>query len=345
MTVLYVTEPGATVRISGESLVVTADEHPVDGCGASRRRILIEVEPHRLEQVALVGVAHITAAAMSRCLREGIGVSWLARSGEFLGRVVPALPRSADLRLCQYRTAERQDLRLTWARDVVGSKLGNARTVLRDIQSNEPGRPDLAAAIEDLGKLEDAVRECELLSGLLGLEGTGARIYFEAMRDCFKGGLTFPGRRHRPPPDPINALLSFGYVLLSNRIAGALEARGLDPCIGFFHELRPGRPSLAVDLLEELRHPIVDRFVLRVCNLRIIREEMFDPPDPEDGVRLTRDGLKLFFKTWEEFLLKPLRERDNPDRVSGMDLVRRQVERFASALRHGGGYEPFRYGG
>ena len=115
-------------------------------------------------------------------------------------------------------------------------------------------------------------------------------------------------------------MLSFGYVLLGDLLAGMLEARGLDPALGFFHEPRPGRPSLALDLLEEFRHPVVDRFVLRVSNLRILRPTMFEPDEPDEldeteagGVRLTRDGLKRFFRAWEKHLSRPLLERGMKD--------------------------------
>lgn len=344
MAVLYVTEPGATVRLSEESLLVTVEEHSRQSHGAGRRKILMEVESHRLEMVSIVGAAHITSSAMRHCLERGIAVSWLKRNGEFLGRTAEAMPRSADIRLRQYAAATEPATRFQRAVAVVNAKLRNAHAVLRDIQSNEPRNRPLGQALAEMKRVSALTESCRDIKGLLGLEGCGARCYFGALGAFFKGEISFQGRKHRPAPDPANALLSYAYVLLAARLAGLLEARGLDPCIGFLHELRPGRASLAIDLLEEFRHPVVDRFVLRNCNLRILRPEHFDPPDENGSVRLTREGLKIFFALWEEHLDKPLRECGQEKHISPHALFRRQVDRFAASLRGGENYQPFLYG-
>lgn len=344
MAVLYVTEPGATVRLLEESLLVTVEEHSEQAHGAGRRRILMEVESHRLEMVSIVGAAHITSSAMRHCLERGISVAWLKRNGEILGRTVEAMSRSADIRLRQYAAATESATRLQWAVTVVNAKLRNAHAVLRDIQSNESGNSTLGQALAEMKRVTALTESCRDIKELLGLEGCGARCYFGALGAFFKGEISFQGRKHRPAPDPANALLSYAYVLLSSRLAGLLEARGLDPCIGFLHELRPGRASLAVDLLEEFRHPVVDRFVLRNCNLRVLRPEHFDPPDENGAVRLTREGAKIFFAIWEDHLNKPLREYGQKKYISPHALLRRQVERIAASLRSDESYQPFLYG-
>jgi len=349
MPTLYVTEPGAVVRKSGESFVVTLDEDP-DGKGPlpERRRTLAEVEPHRLELIALVGRAHVTSDAMRECLKRGIAVAWFDWNGDYLGRVVPEAARSADLRLAQYRAAADEASRFERARRVVDAKLANAVEVLRDIQSNDPANAALAPAVAEMKRLRAEAASCATADVLLGLEGAAAHAYFAAFGSAFRAEIAFTGRRRRPPPDPANALLSFGYVILGNLLAGLLEARGLDPALGFFHEVRPGRPSLALDLLEELRSPVVDRFVLRGSNLRVFRPEMFEADaEREGGVRLTREGLKVFFREWEAHLLRPLREKgiEEAARLAVMPLLRRQIERLASDLRGGERYAPFLYGG
>ena len=191
------------------------------------------------------------------------------------------------------------------------------------------------------------VKDITAVEVLLGWEGTIARTYFQALSTAFRGAIGFAGRQQRPAPDPANALLSFGYVLLGNLLAARLEARGLDPALGFYHTPRPGRPSLALDLLEELRHPVVDRFVLRACNLRILRPEHFEAdPDRPGGVRTTRDGLKRFFREWEKHLLTPLRDAEtSPEKIAVAPLLNRQIERLAADLRGGDPYQPFHYGG
>lgn len=346
MTALYVTEPGAAVRRDGRSLVVTldADSDGRAGPAPETRRRLAEIELHHLEAVMLFGRTHLTTDAAQACLRDGIAVAWFRRNGDYLGRLVPEAARSGDLRLLQYRAAIDEAERLAWARRIVAAKLANAAAVLRDVQSNRHGNPALAAAIADLARIGADAAAAESVSALLGVEGNAARVYFAGLAAGFRGDIGFERRRRRPPPDPANAMLSFGYVLLANLIAGLLEARGLDPAIGFFHELRPGRPGLALDLLEELRHPAVDRFVLRLANLKIMRPEMFEP-DEEDvgGVRMTRDGLRQFLTAWEEHLDRPLRERAVGERLPLRAVLRRQVERLAADLRRGPAYEPVRF--
>ena len=348
MPTLYVTEPRSTVRLSGKSLLVTAEVDPDGKAGPepARRQTLLEAESHRLELIALFGRVHITSDAVRFCLKSGISVGWFAWNGNFLGRIVPEQARSADLRLLQYGAAMDQKTRFTRARALVTSKLANALEVLKDIQRNESGNQVLEQSIEDLKRFGMKANSCDSTETLLGLEGSGARGYFKALAVAFKGDIPFEGRESRPPPDPANALLSFGYVLLGNLVGGLLEARGMDPALGFFHEVRPGRASLALDLLEELRHPVVDRFVLRACNLRILRREMFEPDTGNPGgVRLTREGLKVFFREWEKHFLRPLRDQEDEGKTAVIPLIRRQVDRLAADLRGGAPYRPFAYGG
>ncbi|MBF0152725.1 MAG: CRISPR-associated endonuclease Cas1 [Magnetococcales bacterium] len=356
MPSLYVTEQGATVRHAGASLQVTLDADVAGGqAAATTRSILLGVASHRLEMVGLVGRVHITANATHLCLEQGIGVAWFGWNGRFLGRLVPALAKSGDLRMAQYRCAMDPVAAMGIARRIVAGKCANAVAVLRGIQANYPGLDSVAEAMREINGADERIVACQEAEQLLGIEGNAARAYFGAFGEGFRGEIGFTGRQRRPPPDPANALLSFGYVLLGNLIGGTLEARGLDPAVGFFHALRPGRPSLALDLLEEFRHPVVDRFVLRVVNLRIVRPEMFEAdPEAAGGVRLTRAGLKVFFRAWGEYLERPIpevidegggeesdEEGDRVKRATPATLIRRQVDRLAAALRSGGAYQPF----
>jgi len=335
MPVLYLTEPGATLRLKGESLIVTIEDE------SGSRKTLAEVEPHRLELVALLGGTHATREALDHCVEHGIGVAWFTGTGRFRARVVPEQARNADLRLRQYAAATDFVARLSCAAEVVQAKLENAASVLVTYQSNHPGVAEVSEAIREVrARAQDAATPRDV-DHLLGVEGAGARAYFEALRVTFRGEIPFTGRAQRPPPDPANALLSFGYTLLGNLIAGRLEARGLDPAIGFFHELRSGRPSLALDLLEELRHPVVDRFVMRIANLRQMGLRHFETDAREGGVRMTREGLRIFFPAWEDHLKQTLRDADREE-LSPLRLVDRQIERLAADLRGGTRYRAFR---
>lgn len=349
MTTLYVTQPGSVVRAEAGSLGVWIEIHPADDIddGAIRRKRLASVEPHRLETVILLGHTAMTANAMRLCMIHRVSVAYLDGGGALMARVVPPEARTADLKLQQYALHHDSAERLDRARSVVSAKLHNAAAVLRAIRSNQAS-PALARAIADIDRTAASVAGATDPDVLRGLEGTGARQYFGALRLAFSGDIRFEGRARRPPPDPANSMLSFGYVMLGNRIAGLLEARGADPCLGFFHDLRPGRPSLALDLLEELRHPVVDRLVLRICNLRRIRPDSFEPdPDRPGGVRLSVDGRKTFLEEWERHLARPLRESGvaAEHRLDVHRLIQRQVDRLVSDLRGGEPYRPFRHGG
>ena len=326
------------VRRSAGSIVVTLDEDP-DGAGPlpEHRRRLLEVEPHRLELIALVGRAHITSDAVQLCLEQGIAVAWFRANGDFVGRLVPELSRTADLRLAQFRMVDNEPQALRLARTFISAKLHNSIGVLTALRSNRRGQPLLGQAIGELKEMVDTVEHAPRRDMLLGFEGAAARRYFTGLRLGFTSEIGFTGRARRPPPDPANALLSFGYVLLANALASLLEARGFDPYLGFLHSTRSGRPSLALDLLEELRHPVVDRFVLRVCNLRQLRPEHFQTNPGRGGVCLTRQGMRIFFRAWEAFMDTPL--PGIGDEIPPEELLRCQVDRLAAHVR---GRDPYR---
>ncbi|MFC7332648.1 CRISPR-associated endonuclease Cas1 [Rhodocista pekingensis] len=350
MTTLYVTVPGAIVRTESGSLSVwievQADDAGPDD-GPIRRKRLTSIEPHRLETLVLLGQTALTPNAMRLCMAHRITVALLDGGGNLAARVVPPEARTADLRLHQYTLHHTPEERLIRARGVVAAKLHNAAEVLRAVRSNQ-SNPDIARAIAEVERTAGTVADALTPETLLGIEGNGARQYFAGLRAAFVGDIRFTGRAQRPPPDPANSMLSFGYVLLGNRIAGLLEARGIDPCLGFFHALRPGRPSLALDLLEELRHPVVDRLVLRLCNLRMLKPDMFEPDaERPGGVRLTVEGRRTFLEEWEAQLARPLREQGTPSgqRLDVHRLIQRQVDRLVADLRGGEPYRPFRFGG
>ncbi len=339
MPTLYVTEPGAVVRRRAGSFIVTLDEDP-DGPGPlpERTRQLIEVEPHRLEAIGLVGRAHITADATRMCLEKGIAVSWFARSGDFLGRLVPELSRTADLRLRQYRLACDEEAATALARVFIDGKLRNAAAMIAAVRSNRPGEKRFALAAVRIRRARAVLAEARSRNAIRGIEGEGTREYFSVLDLAFSGSIGFSGRKRRPPPDPANALLSLGYTLLANLLASLLEARGFDPYLGFLHAVRSGRPSLALDAMEELRHPVVDRFTLRMCNRKQLTPEHFEPDGERGGVRLVRDGMRRFFREWERYL---------DGRMAGVEAgltveraIARQVDRLAAHVRGGAGYEP-----
>jgi len=182
--------------------------------------------------------------------------------------------------------------------------------------------------------------EASSLEQLLGVEGIAAARYFRSLAAMVPSHAGFSGRNRRPPRDPMNALLSFGYVLVGNELQSLLDGMGFDPYLGFYHQVDYGRPSLALDLLEEFRAPLVDRFSANLLNLGILATEDF-AGTPEKGVLLRHESLKRFFPAYEKEMTTPVVL--DGEELSFRHLFRRQAERLARALLAGEPYESFRW--
>ena len=336
MATLYVSEPGSVLRRTHEAFEVTLDE------SGAARQTLATIPRHALEVVVLVGPVHVTAPALEACLAEGLALTYMDQAGRFRGRLVPPACRTADLRIEQFRRCLDPAATVDQARRFLDGKFENQSAVLAGFRSNHPGLDEVAVALERLADRRRSLHDAVDPDTLFGIEGSAAADYFHALRHAFVAELRFNGRQQRPAPDPVNALLSLGYVVLGNRLADLLEARGFDPVVGFLHQPHSGRCSLALDLLEEFRPAVVDRFVLRLCNLRMLQPRHFEAdPDRPGGVRLTRDAYRRYFAKWEKFLLRPIRDVDGDD-LPVMPVVRRQLERLAAAVRGRVPYEPLR---
>lgn len=334
MPTLYVTDPEATLRDRAGSFVVTRD-------GPDGRETLRQLPAHHVDGVVLIGGARATPDAVFLCFDRRVAVAWVTRGGRVRARLVPAEPLDGELRLAQYRAASDPAGSLGRARAVVRAKVASAAAVLGRHAANYAGHAAREGAAR-LAAFLDRAGAADSLDTLRGVEGLAARDYFRALGECFRGALRFCGRARRPPPDPVNSLLSFGYTLVAAELAGLLTARGLDPAVGFYHTSRSGRAALALDLLEEFRHPVVDRFVLRACNREELRTEHFEPdPDRPKGVRLTRDGQRRFFTAWEAALADPLPPAGGGPGAGARDTWRARIDRLAVGLRRGKADEPF----
>jgi CRISPR-associated protein Cas1 len=219
----------------------------------------------------------------------------------------------------------------------VRGKIANAVTVLRRFRANHPGAFPLAT-VEDLEARLNHIDSTPSLDTLRGVEGSAAAAYFEAFATMVPRELGFPGRQRRPPKDPVNALLSFGYVLVGNELQSLLDGIGFDPYIGFFHRLDYGRPSLALDLVEEFRPALVDRLTLSLLNRKILDRHHFEPT-PEGGLYLDREGKRRYFAEHEKEMNAPFTL--GAETVTFRGLFRRQADRLAAALTRDEPYESF----
>ncbi len=294
MAVLYLTEEGSVLRKRGERLIVEKDG-----------KELLEVEMRRLQAVLMLDSVQVTTQALAWMLSFGIEFAILSGSGKLLGQLTPPTARNIPLRKAQFHKETDKEFALAQAREIVAAKIHNSIHVLVRYVWDEPGeQPTTQEAISRMHGTLKKVPSAKNLPELLGLEGSAAAVYWNHFGDMLKvQGLRFPGRKKHPPPDPINAVLSFGYVLLTNALQSLLDGMGFDPFLGFFHEEDYGRPSLALDLVEPFRAPVVDRFAVRLFNLGILKSESFRS-DSDGGFRLKQEALRVFFKHWEQHLTK-----------------------------------------
>jgi CRISPR-associated protein Cas1 len=267
---LYVTTQGAYLAAEGETVVVRVDHET-----------RLQVPVHMLEGIVCFGRVSCSPAVMELCAGRSVGISFLSERGRFIARVEGPVSGNVLLRREQYRRADDPVFSAALARTFVLAKIANCRTVLlRNLRDHPdaPGRGELEVAATRLGVILRELGERASLDAVRGAEGDAARIYFEVFDHLIvvqKDAFVFRGRSRRPPQDNVNALLSFVYTLLTHDACSALEAVGLDPQVGFLHRDRPGRPGLALDMLEELRAFVGDRLALSLINRRQVEATGF----------------------------------------------------------------------
>lgn len=317
---LYVQEHGAWIGTSKGTLVVKKE-------GA----VLAETRLKDLDHLVLCGNVQIGTQAVHLLCEAGIPICHLSGGHWFYGFTTGFAVRNAYDRAAQFRAAEDPQRQLAFARAVVAAKGQNQRTLLRRNADPAPG-----ATMEAMAALLPKVDDCPDTESLLGIEGSIARHYFEQFPGMIKAAdlaesFSAEGRARRPPPDPVNALLSFGYALLSKECTIALAAVGLDPFWGLYHRPRHGRPALALDLMEEFRPLVVDSAVLTACNTGMVTRG--DVIIGRNGCVLKDTGRKSFIKAYEARLEQLATHPTLGYRVSWRVMIRLQARLLARWLR------------
>lgn len=257
-----------------------------------------------LESIISFSYKGASPALMGACARNGIQLVFLTPRGRFLARVCGQEQGNVLLRKEQYRLSDKLEKSCHIARNFIFGKVYNQRWVLERTLRDHRMRVDAAkleSASQALAGLLPAIETQTDLDALRGLEGEASARYFHVFDEMVlnqKADFLFDGRNRRPPTDNMNALLSFAYVLLSNDCASALESVGLDSYVGFMHRDRPGRTSLALDLMEELRAPMADRLCITLVNNRVLQDKHFERQE-SGAVFLGEDGRKLFLSAWQ----------------------------------------------
>ncbi len=294
LNTLFVTSEDVYLSLEGENVLANRD-----------KTVVARYPLHTLQTIVSFSYAGASPALMGACAEKGIGLAFCTPRGRFLARVCGENNGNVLLRREQYRAADDPRRSCLIARTMIFGKLSNsAASIQRTLRDHAPRVEDcgLEEAVGQIRDLLPMVLNAVDLDGLRGLEGVGASAYFGVFDHLVlnrKEDFFFHGRNRRPPLDRVNALLSFAYSLLAHDCASALESVGLDAYVGFLHRDRPGRQSLALDLMEELRPCMADRFVLTFINNRMIRPEDFQTQD-SGAVLLTEEGRKKFLKSWQE---------------------------------------------
>ena len=292
MSIVYVKEQGSAIRKRAGRMVVMKDSE-----------ILLEIPLRDTTSVAVFGNVQVTTQAMSEFLDSGIALSLFTRNGRLKGHLTPEASKNMPLRIKQYECALDPVRALKLAKAVVRAKLKNSAALVADYRAHYPG-PALEEAARGLSTAAQQAEKAEALDQLRGFEGAAAAAHFRAFAVMNRSEFPFPGRRRRPTPDPINALLSFGYTLLTNELRGLLEGAGFEPLLGFLHQVEYGRPSLALDLVEPFRSQI-DRLTLRLVNERMLTAKDFAThvSGPRAGsVVLMPDSIGKYLGEFETFL-------------------------------------------
>lgn len=296
LNTLFITLEGTYLHQDGQTIAVKHE-------GATKLRVPL----HNLEGiVCLTWDTTVSAALMHACAQAGVALSFCNPHGKFLAASTGPQSGNVLLRKAQFEAANNPTRSLEIARCCIAAKIANARHLVlrrrRDTPTDFAGRPILDHALRLFEQRLRALETCADLDALRGIEGDASHVWFSALPSMLGPNPLaehFAGRERRPPTDPVNALLSFLYNLLAHDCRSACEAVGLDPQMGFLHQLRPGRPSLALDLMEEFRPLFADRLALALLNRQQLGERDF-VSDEGGAVRLKDDSRKKVLVAWQE---------------------------------------------
>ena len=329
MPTLYVTQPGAVVRHAQGRLLVEIG-----------KKVVLCAQTREVEGAVVFGAVQVTTAALCAIWQGGGNVAYVSSHGRLRGRATASEGRNAMRRLQQFDKHRDGDFRLDFACCIAAAKIGNGRAVLCRLARNGHG-DELRAKIQDLKKAASKAHQASDVAALRGIEGSAAVAYFAGLRSVVPDELGFGIRARRPAPDGVNALLNLGYTLAGHELWTALESCGLDPYLGFFHTEKHGRPSLALDLLEEFRAPLVDRLTLALFNTRALQTRDFECNKGE--MRLHPASLKKFLAAYERAVNAPFTDARNGERVSFRRLFGLQSRRLARAIEGGEAYQPYHH--
>lgn len=324
MAVLYIKEQGAMIQKNGERIVVTKNHHR-----------LLDIPVLHIENIAVIGNVQISTQALHMLMEKGVDVGYLSYSGQYLGHTAAESSKNIFLRFEQYKFYMDEKRRLEMAKCIVRNKIENQMAMIRKHRWHK--EYDWKEDIRSMERLLISVSEKETANELLGVEGMCSNIYFGSFGHMLLGDISFTGRNRRPPKDPVNVILSLAYTFLTKEICNSLDAESFEPYLGFLHGIRYGRKSLALDLVEEFRQPVVDRLVILLFNKKMIGSHDFTFEE-EGKVLLNEDGFRKFCTEYERWM-------NGKNTVSGENSyrtkIRKQIALLKRAISDGEVYQPY----
>lgn len=329
MKTLYVSHSGCYVALKGETLMIKQGE-----------TIFAQVQLPLIEQILIFGKSQLTTQAIRACLWRNIPVAYLSRMGYCYGRIM-SIERGYR-QLAHYQQQLVFGERLKTARAIVTAKLKNSRILLRR-QRRRHSSPRLEKVLKRLDYLTTQASEADSIERLLGFEGAGAAQYFEGFGECLSdSAFVFTHRTRRPPGNPVNAMLSFGYQILWNHLLALIELQGLDPYQACLHQGTQRHAALASDLVEEFRAPLVDALVMYMINRKFI-DERADFVYKNGGCYLNDSGRRRYLKVFLQRMEELIQGQDSSEKTPRWHLLSSQVLAYKQFIyKPSQGYQPYR---
>lgn len=327
MTIIYLSEQGAVIRKTSRRIIAEKD-----------KKILLDIPIIKIDRLFIFGNIQVTTQALALLLDHGIDVSFFTSRGRLRGKLSSTMSKNIFLRLAQYERWRDHDYKLQLCRNIIRAKLTNMKQNMSRYLSNYPTE-DFAQYFRTIDRGLLSLEEKSDISGLLGIEGSSSGAYFSAYSRMFRQELLFKKRLRHPSPDPVNALLSLGYVMITNEIASVLEGMAFDPFLGFLHGIKYGRRSLALDMVEEFRQPLIDSFTLKLANLKVFLTDDFEQV-PGEGLHLNDHKFKEYLSHYESKLCENAVAGNLPP-LNWRELFKQQVRVLEKAIFDGKEYQPF----
>lgn len=323
MSVIYVKEQGSYIRKSGEKIEII-----------KQNQRLLSFPVWNIDGVSIIGNVQISTQALIYLMENGIDVSIFSYSGHYIGQARADSSKNIFLRFAQYDAYQDMNVRLHMAKLLINNKIENQMSLMRNYRYKDDFSPK--NEMEKMQKLKAKLVTCETSNEILGVEGMCSNLYFSCFGHMINCNLSFKGRNRRPPKDPINVILSLGYTFLTREVCAALEAESFEVYLGFLHGIRYGRKSLALDIVEEFRQPVVDRFTITCFNKRILNEFDFDMEGNQ--VVLNEEGFKKFCMRFERWMQA---EGSSTDK-SFRQIIKKQASVLKKAIQNRQEYHPYR---